>query len=68
MVESPLVTRSPSGANFACLIRNLISLLRSPGFEVGVFPDIRWVLAALHESLLFWAWIQAALLKKVLLT
>ena len=68
MVESPLVTKSPSGASLACLIRNLISLLRSPGLVVGVFPDIRWVLAALQESLLLCAWIQAALLKKVLFT
>ena len=66
--ESPLVTKSPSEANFAFLIRNLISLFRSPDFVVGVFPDIKWVLAALQESLLFCAWIHAALLKNVLCT
>ena len=52
-LESPLVTRRPSGANLACLIRNQISLLTSPAFEVGVFPDIKWIFAALQESLLF---------------
>ena len=41
MLESPLVTRRPSGASLACLIRNLILLLRSPALEVGVFPDMR---------------------------
>ena len=66
--ESPLVTKSPLVANFVFLIRNLISLFRSPDFVVGVFPDFKWVLAALQESLLLCAWIQAALFKKVLCT
>ena len=67
-LESPLVTRSPSLANLAFLIKNRISLLRSPDLVVGVFPDIRWYFAALQESLFSCACLQAALLKKVLLT
>ena len=63
MVESPLVTKSPSGANFACLIRNLISLLRSLPFVVGTFPVVKWSLADLQESLRSCAASHAALLK-----
>ena len=51
MVESPFVTRRPSGAIVACFIRNLISLFISPGFVVGTFPDVKWEIAARQESL-----------------
>ena len=53
ILESPFVTRRPSDASFACLIKNLISLFMSPGFEVGTFPDVRWEMAARQDSLFF---------------
>ena len=68
ILQSPFVTKRRSGASLAFLIRNLISLLTSPALDEGVLPDIRWVFAALQESLLSCAWIQAALLKNVLCT
>ena len=64
IVESPFVTSKPSEAILACFMRNLISLFISPGFEVGIFPEERWEIAALQESLFFCACNQAALLKK----
>ena len=51
MLESPLVTRRPSGVMVAFLMRNLILLLTSPPFVVGTFPVVRCSLAALQESL-----------------
>ena len=63
IVESPLVTNSPSGAMGAFLIRNLISLFMSPALFVGVLPKIRCLLTDQQESLFSWAESQAALLK-----
>ena len=62
--ESPFVTSRPSGAMVALRIRKRISLFRSPDFVVGTFPVVRCHFADLQESLLSWAAIQAALLKK----
>ena len=63
VLESPLVTRRPSGAMVACLLRNLISLLRSLPFVVGTFPVVKWSLADLQESLRSCAASYASLLK-----
>ena len=50
----------------AVRMRNLISLLRSPGFCDGTLPVVRCSLADLHESLFSCAASHAALLKKEL--
>ena len=63
MLESPLVTRRPSGVMVAFLMRNLILLLTSPPFVVGTFPVVRCSLADLQESLCSCAASHAALLK-----
>ena len=63
MLESPLVTRRPSGAMVVFLMRNLILLLTSLPFVVGTFPVVRCSLAALQESLCSCAASRAALLK-----
>ena len=65
MLESPFVTNRPSGAIVAFLIKNQISLFMSPAFDVGTLPEVRWLLAALYESLFCWACNQAALLKNM---
>ena len=36
----------------------------SPDLVVGIFPVVKWCFTDLHESLLSWAAIQAALLKR----
>ena len=65
MLESHFATNRLSGAIVAFLIKNQILLFMSPAFDVGTLPEVRWLLAALHESLFCWACNQAALLKNV---
>ena len=64
MEESTLVTRRLSEAIVAFCIRNQISLFMSPDLVMGTFPVVKWCFADLYKSLLSWAAIQAALLKK----
>ena len=64
VLDSPVVTSSPSLVSMAFRMRNLISLNLSPDFCVAIFPVLRCCIAALHASLLCCALIHAALLEK----
>ena len=64
VLDSPVVTSSPSLVSMAFRMRNLISLNLSPDFCVAIFPVLRCCTVAWHASLLCCALIHAALLEK----